>query len=275
MPYNDIHGKFDLINKLREIYHNNNKQLILIKEFEENYRSEDAIKCTINKKSVLFEIECDLAMSNSIILAPINHFSAHPDEQEILIDIGAVFKILFIIYAYTNVSLLWEDLLRQMGQYDKVLEYFTKLLKIFNETENNYLEIHLYLGDIYLEKGDYDEVYKYHFYVYEALIKMDSPRFSYRSVNGLCTVLRFRCLYDKVIEYLICYMKYLDKINSRKCCAYATCLTNMENCYYGLSKYDDALNSYEKAQNLLKSYYSTDHFEIGRSLDNIDNVYRA
>ncbi|CAF4929509.1 unnamed protein product, partial [Rotaria sp. Silwood1] len=44
MPYNDIHGKFDLINKLREIYHNNNKQLILIKEFEENYRSEDAIK---------------------------------------------------------------------------------------------------------------------------------------------------------------------------------------------------------------------------------------
>ena len=289
----------------------NQGKLISINGFLSTSMSKDVAMAfiadsTMNKKCVLFEIECHLAVTNSIILAPVYQYSAHPDEEEVLIDIGAVFQIVSILennsdniavvkitatdegsraaeeyirlnredLEYTNVSLLWGDLLKQMGQYDKALGYFAKLLKNTNDTEKNHFEIHSYLGDIYLEKGNYDKAYEHYYYVYDKLIKLDEPTFSYRSINGMCTVLRYRCQYVKAIEYLISYMKHLDKGDSRRCCAYASCLTNMGNCYYGLGKFQDALDSYTKAQNLLIGCYSTDHFEIGRNLVNIGNVYR-
>ncbi|CAF1435871.1 unnamed protein product, partial [Adineta steineri] len=44
MPSNDINAKEDLVQYLKQRYHNNNKQMKLIENFQETYQSDDAIQ---------------------------------------------------------------------------------------------------------------------------------------------------------------------------------------------------------------------------------------
>ncbi len=54
------------------------------------------------KYRVLFEIECNLAVTQTIVLAPVAQYSFIPDEQEVLFDTGAVFEITSITTAYSG-----------------------------------------------------------------------------------------------------------------------------------------------------------------------------
>ncbi len=54
------------------------------------------------KYRVLFEIECDLAVTQTIILASVSQYSLIPEEQEVLFDTGAVFEITCITTEYSG-----------------------------------------------------------------------------------------------------------------------------------------------------------------------------
>ncbi|CAF1048993.1 unnamed protein product [Didymodactylos carnosus] len=136
------------------------------------------------KQSLLFEIECDLSrLKDSVVFADIAEFSAIPDENEILFDIGATFKIISVSQntdiwivklqgtdeeatiaqdyvnlnrkdmEEANVSVLFGCLLTQMGEYEKAQNYFNRLLKDPNDAPVALL--YRNLGDIYYLKGAY------------------------------------------------------------------------------------------------------------------------
>jgi len=112
------------------------------------------------EESVLFEIECDY---ETAIFATLENESAHPEEEEVLFDLGATFQVVSVIdnQEETNFNLRivklrstqdgkkaaqefltsmkhdtfenrlfaevnWGSLLHQMGQSDKSLKYFEK-----------------------------------------------------------------------------------------------------------------------------------------------------
>ncbi len=51
---------------------------------------------------MVFEIECNLAVTQTIILAPVSQYSLIPEEQGVLFDTGAVFEITSITAEYSG-----------------------------------------------------------------------------------------------------------------------------------------------------------------------------
>ncbi|CAF4243537.1 unnamed protein product [Rotaria sp. Silwood2] len=115
----------------------------------------DSTKVRSNFVSVLYEIQCNLQEAKSIALADISALSIYSNEEEILFDIGATFKIvsvkedrdqkLWIVQLRTtdkgtilahdyielnkkegDCTLLFGKLLTMMGKYDQALKYFQK-----------------------------------------------------------------------------------------------------------------------------------------------------
>ena len=130
-------------------------------------------KSTETHHAVLFEIQCNLDEVETVILAPIVEFSAIKNEQEVLIDIGVVFRLLSVEEQDTiawikmkatdegtavaksyleinqaelkekNARIIWGDLLLDMGYHDKALEYFQKLQGLAHDVQEWQLQIHI------------------------------------------------------------------------------------------------------------------------------------
>jgi len=145
---------------------------------------------------VMFVIDIDMTTEQSIAFADISHISRYPDEEEILLSIGSIFRIesvdfdeikqLYKIHLSltqhekltvnkyieqtfakevdsADQSVLFGKLLFDMGEYQFAIEYFKNRIYSLSDNNNHYRATYLNnIGVCYNEIGKKDEAVKHY-----------------------------------------------------------------------------------------------------------------
>jgi tetratricopeptide (TPR) repeat protein len=195
--------------------------LISLNGFLSTSLEEDIAKrfCFVRQRQdhepVLFEIDIDMTSEQSIAFADISHISQYPEEEEILISIGSIFRIESVDFDEINQlyrihlslsqyeqltvnqyieqtfakevdsidqSVLFGKLLFDMGEYQFAIEYFKKRIECLTDTDNHHRATYLNnIGVCYNEIGKKDQALKH----YKAASQMYKQTNNHRGL-GAC-----------------------------------------------------------------------------------------
>ena len=250
----------------------------------------------IDSRPVIFEIECDHQCS---IFADIARFSDFPDEEEVLFDLGAVFKVervcpsdsLWKIYlTATNegreiareyieetkkelhgdsVVILFGSLLTRMGRYERAETYFHDLFK--TPGNENLAHIHNQLGLVYHAKADFIQAMHQFDLAYQLL--NDSPRDCAFLFRNMSHVLIEQGYYEKALVYSCKAIDVSEGRNDEYQLEMAHSLQSAGLSYFGLRKYTNALEFYERALTIKRNCLPENHVHIAETLNSIGSVY--
>lgn len=253
----------------------------------------------LNSLPVLFEIECFHNEDQCSIFADIARFSKMPEEQEVLFDIGAVFKIericpdeqmwkisltatddgREITREYIeeikkemhgeSVRILFGSLLTRMGRYDRAETYFYRLLK--DPGEENLAQIHNQLGLVYHAKAQFIPAIEYFHLAYELIDP--SHRDSAVVLRNISAVLIEQGYHKKALEHSKKSMKVLEELNEECPLEMAHCLQSIGLSYFGLRMYVESLEFSERALNIKRNCLPENHVHIAESFNFIGMIY--
>ncbi|CAF0964752.1 unnamed protein product [Rotaria sp. Silwood1] len=260
-------------------------------------------KKQVDSVPVLFEIECQNEESDCSIFADITSFSDFPDEQEVLFDLGAVFKIQTvseeddmwkvclsatddgreIARQYIeetkkemegdSVSMFFGSLLTRMGHYQAAQTYFQQLLK--DPGNENLAYIHNQLGLVCQAKAEFDQA-MYHFDAAYQLMRELHPsllRDSARVLRNMSHVLMEQGHYEKALKHCREAKTVLEELNDSCQLEIAQCLHSIGSIYRGLRKYVEAITYYEHSLEIKRVCLPEIHVHIAETLNSIGLVY--
>jgi len=252
---------------------------------------------------VLFEIKCDVQqLGDAIIFADIAQFSDYQNEQEVLFDLSASFRLetiqhdgqVWLIkmsasgegqaitqdYIETarhemeerSVAIMFGRLMCQMGEYEKSQKYFEQLLVDPNDEDLAWIEFNI--GRALHYKNKWKEARTYYDRAQDRMMSVDPPRIKESAyvLNSIGTVLQAQEEYDKALDFhhraLEIYMKcYSDDYPDVAYSLHSIgCVLHIQGLY------DKALEFHQRALTVREKHYHADHPEIARSLNNIGNV---
>ncbi|CAF1206617.1 unnamed protein product [Didymodactylos carnosus] len=255
---------------------------------------------------VLFEIEYDFNELNDddIVCADVAKFSDYPEEQEVLFDLGATFKIQSVNrekpdlsrvnlrvtskgadiareYIKLNrkeleersVAVMFGSLLCDMGQCDKSMKYFENLFQ--NHEDENISHIEFNLGRTHDLRGEYDKALQLYEHSYGTMM-MSKPvpkKASARVLNNIGNVYYKRSEYDRALDYYSKCLKMREKCLPPDHPHIADSLNNIGLVYDNKGEYDRALDYYSKCLKMREKCLPPDHPDIATSLNNIGLVY--
>ncbi|CAF4373665.1 unnamed protein product [Didymodactylos carnosus] len=257
---------------------------------------------------VLFEIEYDLSELNddTIVCADIAKFSDYPEEQEVLFDLGATFKIQSVNHEKPNVSrvnlrvtseeadiareyiklnrkeleersvaIMFGSLLCDMGQYDKSMKYFENLFQ--NPQGENISDIEFNLGRIHHFRGEYAQALQLYEHSY-ATMMMSKPvpeKASARVLNNIGLVYGNKGEYGRALDYYSKCLKIQEKCLPSDHPDIARSLGNIGSVYTSKGEYDRALDYYSECLKIQEKCLPSDHPDIASSLFGIGNIYNS
>ncbi|CAF4343435.1 unnamed protein product [Rotaria sp. Silwood2] len=256
---------------------------------------------------VLYEIECNLNVSESVIFADITKYSEFEKEQEILFDVGSTFKIesitkneqlnmdvvkliatddgMKMVQKYielnrkmneeTSPNILFGILLIQMGKYDQSLNYFKNLLDISDEKVDEG-RIYSAMGSAYLCKGELEESHQITDHAYRIMIGEKHSRIkdSTRPMTVMAHIYLRKKMYEKSLDFYFEVLKIHKDFHGRKHLDTAETLNNIGNVYYKMEEYSISLSFYRNSFEILKAQLPYIHLGIAASLNNLGLVHR-
>ncbi|CAF2497551.1 unnamed protein product [Rotaria sp. Silwood2] len=293
-----------------EEFRSNEGKLISINGYLSTSRSRCiAMNFTVNDRKqidsvpVLFEIECQNEESACSIFADITSFSNFSNEQEVLFDLGAVFKVQTVskendmwkicLSATSDgreiarqyieemkkemqgdsVLIFFGSLLTRMGHYQTAQTYFQQLLK--NPGDENLAYIHNQLGLACQAKAEFDQA-MYHFDAAYQLMRKSRPsllRDSAHVLRNMSHVLMEQGHYEKALKHCSEAKTLLEELNDSYQLEIAHCLHSIGSIYRGLCKYVEAITYYEQALNIKRACLPEIHVHIAETLNSIGLVY--
>lgn len=285
-----------------EQFQSNEGKLISMNGYLSASRLESIAECfarneprRLNSVSVLFEIECFHDDNQCSIFVDIAQYSEMPDEQEVLFDIGAVFKVericstdqLWKISLTSSdngrtitreyieemkkeihdesVTIVFGSLLTRMGRYDRAETYFYQLLK--TPGEENLSRIHNQLGLVYHAKAQFIRATE-HFHLAYNFID-PSHRDSAILLRNISDVLIDQGYYQKALEHSKQAMKILEECQLEM----AHCLQTIAWSYFGLRMYAESLEYSERALNIRQNCLPENHVHIAESYNSLGMNY--
>ncbi|CAF2118532.1 unnamed protein product [Rotaria magnacalcarata] len=254
---------------------------------------------------VLYEIECNLKTSESVVFGDIKKYSEFAQEEEVLFDLGTTFKIesiseneklkmlvikllvtdagMKVAQKYielnrkmneeTTPDILFGILLIQMGKYDQSLIYFRNLLNTSND-KLDIARIHSEMGSAYLCKGELDEAYKRADHAYQMMIIAKSSRIkdSTRPMTIMGHVYLRRELFEESLDLYFEVLYIREKFYGRKHLDTAVALNHIGNVYYKMKKYSESFSFYERSFKIREEQLPHLHLDIAASLNNLGLV---
>ncbi|CAF3844036.1 unnamed protein product [Rotaria sordida] len=258
---------------------------------------------TTQQQNVLFEIEYDFQKIDSIIAASIAHFSQHPNEDEVLFDLDAAFKLSCvtrddllnvtrvvmevtdegsaIAQEHTNEIrkdmnssspvLVFGRLLTIIGEHDKAQRYFDRLLENPNGPNEEF--IYYYMGLVQYHKGNYEQALQHYEHSYKIMSNdINSREFALSYVlNDIGAVFKIQGKYDKALDY---FMRALEiRKNYPNYTAIATSLVNIAVIHRLKGEYDRALECSMESLRIREAYLPSEHTETAKTLNNIAEIF--
>ncbi|CAF1313106.1 unnamed protein product [Didymodactylos carnosus] len=297
MPRDD-QAKKRMIEKCQEYYHGDIQELQSIKEFDKTYKSSDAIKW-YTKDCFLYKL-VNIALRTEDIdqlytfgffiadlcssLAEAHKTIVFSEEQEILFDLGATFKITAILYDddnkiwtvnmsltddgvklasdyielnkqemnETSVPILFGKLLNEMGEHKKAYKYFKNLKENIQDNED-IARIYNGIGHAYHGMKNLEKALESYNHCYDLLINNKPP---YRALEY------FERAFDIMKQFPNTYNREI-----------ADTLTNIGSVYYEKKKFDIALDYLTQALDIREKTLPEKHPATGKTLRKIANLY--
>ena len=230
---------------------------------------------------VLFQIHCDIKqIGHSVIFADIEKFSVFPQEQEVLFDVDAAFRIdsietngerKIINMTVTNeaqnvgrhfieetqrhaedqsIPIVFGRLMCNLGEYDKSQKYFEQMLNEPNGEDFAWIEYNI--GRVLDLKGEWNEAQKFYDRAHERMVNAKPPRIkdSIYVLNNTGGVLYSQGNYDEALDYHQRALHMREKFYSSGHVDIAQSLNNIGNILNRQGKYDEALDYYQRALNM-------------------------
>ncbi|CAF1139693.1 unnamed protein product [Didymodactylos carnosus] len=258
-----------------------------------------------DKALVLFEIRVDLRL-DTVSFANISFQSVFSEEQEILFDLGATFKITAILYDddnkiwtvnmsltddgvklasdyielnkqemnETSVPILFGKLLNEMGEHKKAYKYFKNLKENIQDNED-IARIYNGIGHAYHGMKNLEKALESYNHCYDLLINNKPPCIKHiaRPLNNIGAIYRAKNELDRALEYFeraFDIMKQFPNTYNREI---ADTLTNIGSVYYEKKKFDIALDYLTQALDIREKTLPEKHPATGKTLRKIANLY--
>ncbi|CAF1108876.1 unnamed protein product [Didymodactylos carnosus] len=241
---------------------------------------------------VLFEIEYDFNELNDhdIVCADVAKFSDYPEEQEVLFDLGATFKIQSVNrekpdlsrvnlrltskgadiareYIKLNrkeleqrsVAIMFGSLLCDMEQYDKSMKYFENLFQ--NPQGENISDIEFNLGRAHDFRGEYAQALQLYEHSY-ATMMMSKPvpeKASARVLNNIGGVYNSKGEYDRALDYYSKCLKMREKCLPSDHPDIALSLNNIGIVYDKRGDFKRAVGCFERCLKICKKLLASGH----------------
>jgi tetratricopeptide (TPR) repeat protein len=255
-------------------------------------------------KSVIFEMEIDMLLVDDTKrpYSPITNQSSMPNENEVLLSMGIVFRIDCVeqvneklwhiklrstneadnqvkvlmdhlkdeIGKTTDLTVLGEFLCI-MGEYDKSKRYYNLVLHEFNLTDNQKATINNDIGLVHYNTGDYIEALKY-FENACSIYSLDQSinnKYLNAVQNNIGLVYIEQGNYS---EALICFEKLL-KLENIDDIHLALAYNNIGTTYEKMGNYSLAQKHHELALEIRMKLLPADHYDIAVSYGNLGLVY--
>jgi tetratricopeptide (TPR) repeat protein len=213
------------------------------------------------RQSVIYEIEYNLNELKSVVVADISSYSRMPDEEEVLFDLSATFKLLSISRDETN--LLWIIRMKATDEGREAAQNYSKL----NQQDIDETSVSVVLGELFLKMGQYDKAQLYFKNLIKQKKELENVAWIYNIMGDLC---RRQGNYDQGLKY---YKLSYEKIPRRRQRQTARILSGWGIIYYELAEYNKALENFQKALKITQKYYGHDHKNNAQDLNNIGLVY--
>ncbi|CAF3322514.1 unnamed protein product [Rotaria socialis] len=259
-----------------------------------------------NAIPVLFQVQCNVQqLRDSIILADVANFSPYINEQEVLFDLNATFRIEMIEHtgeiwlvnmvasedgkAITEdyieiarrdseektVSIMFGRLMCDMGEYDKSRKYFENLLASSAENDDR-ASIEFNIGRAYYNKGEWIIAREYYDRAYDRMMGVDPPQTkeSASVLNSIGIDLQRQQQFDEARDYYERALTIRQKYYPEDHPDIAQSLHSIGNVLDDQDKYIEALKFYRQALQIRERHYPACHPYIACSLNNIALVLK-
>ena len=270
----------------------------------------DDIEIPEGLQSILFIIIADPRLVGAKPFANVTQLSYFSAEEEVLMMIGSIFRILDVsrhqklwhikvelssdqdhelkpILEHMKIRygggvgqtdlLSFGAVLGNMGKFDDAEKYFHRLLTELPDGHDGIADCYHNLGEIAAEKGDYQKslgFYKKSLQIQRQKLKSNDLHLA-ESYNSIGVVYRkigdHQMALESYFEAFDIYRRASAENDSRA----AQCLNNIGNIYQIQKRYTEALNHYEKALAIQKKHLPSDYPDLGFSYSNIGNVYQC
>ncbi|CAF1087918.1 unnamed protein product [Adineta ricciae] len=254
---------------------------------------------------VLYVIQCPVReLDESFIFADIMKLSVYPKEQEVLFDLSAAFKInsvqkdgtIWIINLTASneahsivkeylelqrkeiqeksAAILLGRLMCNMGQYDKSLQYFRKLLADPNGEDVAWIEFNI--GRAFVWKCDWFAARECFDKVYARMMQNKPPRVkdSAAVLRSIGVTLYKQGAYDEALKYYRQALAIQEEFYPDGHCDTAWILNCIGSVFRAQNKYERALKYYQHALSMQKKFLPSDHVDIAWNLNNIGSIYQ-
>ncbi len=257
---------------------------------------------------VLFEIDADPRLDGIKPFANISSISYCPGEEEVLMMIGSIFRLIDIHYEDNQIWTVqmrlcsdndhdlklisdqmrkeifgaeetslgqFGNVLRCMGKFDDAEKYYLRLLKELPHDHQDIASCYWGLGIVAFNKGQYDQSLKWHqkaLTIFQRTLQSNHRHLA-DSLNCIGSAYegkgKFRQALKSYKEALAIYQQTLGEDHHDV----ATCFGNMGNIYQEEKKYSKALECHRKVLAIWQKSLPADHHHLGSTHNNIANVY--
>ncbi|CAF2515471.1 unnamed protein product [Rotaria sp. Silwood2] len=257
---------------------------------------------------VLFEIDADPSFDGIKPFANITSLSYYPDEEEVLMMIGSIFRLINIHYEGDRI---WKvrmklcsdndhdlklindymkheyfglkkpslgqlgNLLIGMGKFDDAEKYYRRLLKELPDDHQDIAPCYCGLGIVAFNKGNYDLSLDRHcqaLKIFQRTLESNHPHLA-DSHNCIGSSYQRKGKYKQALKSyknaLVIYQEAFGDDHQDL----AICFSNMGNIYHEEKKYSKALTCHQKALNMWQKYLPADHPHLGSTHNNLANVH--
>ncbi|CAF0960711.1 unnamed protein product [Rotaria sordida] len=265
----DEDAKQEMIDACRSYYRDNIKELEVLKKFENEYRSEEALQCASNEGQLIKEKYIE---------------DSHRQMEDL------------------SIKILFGRLMCDMGQWNQSQHFFQHLLNNSNTNNEDLVKIEYSLGEVLQWKGEWNEARKYYDRAYERMTNIKSTQIK-DSANILFNIgeilylegkyeeaqnyyeralairkqnigyiQKKRGKYDEALDFHQRALALQEKYYPSYYAKIANTLNLISDLLLYQSKYNEALCYCQRALTMQKSYYPSGSVSMAFSLSSMANI---
>lgn len=210
---------------------------------------------------VLFDIEIDHDHLSDIILSDISNYSACPNENEMLFDMGTTFEIVSV--NYDDEHFLWNIRMRTSADAIHLhKEYQRYVFERMKETNADVL-----FGIFLTDRGDYRQSLDYFKRLLARMPENHEDRAN--AYYGAARVYRFNGQYRLAMQLLRSAERLLRAKLPQSKFDLARTLAGIGSVYYEMHDYGRELLYYKRAMFIYREILPNDHIEMARSCNRL------
>ncbi|CAF2520409.1 unnamed protein product [Rotaria sp. Silwood2] len=262
-------------------------------------------------RQIFFEIDADPRIHGVQPFAEVAVHSAHPEEREVLMTVGSIYRILDVsrgdgkvwtikmrlcsedennmrrtlehmirenlVEGYEQRRLLFATRLMNMNKLDEAEKHLIHLYDTLPRDHKDIVLLYSKLGDLAFEKDDLATSLKWH----QKALKRKNETLKPNDTNLADSYNSIGNVYAKQNAYPDAHKSYNKAMEIWKRAfgedhlAIASYLTNIGNVFNQEKRYSEALQCHNKALMIRKKFRPSDHPDMAASLNNLGLVYKC